>query len=719
MFQSLDREEVPNASRNSNFPERIGDVSLLRTIGVAGAKTRKALIEAYMALEGTTLPKGIGTAIHGCGEFFPEDKTGDGVEDPENRRVEIFCFDDEIVPPVPGRKARKGELEYELWKHQVTRDVDVGTEVPGELGVHVFDDDSFEPIVEAGVWVFSQDDVQVARGITDTKGIVVFADLLAGDYRITAAKEDRAVVTKVATVVAGKRVDVKTLGDETADALDDRKRSAAAGTNAKGAQAKASPTGTVAVGLPGLSGIYFDPASQKDMTADEFAKHMAPIFSELQKLTRDSLEALKRKFAIPGGDPSKPPATRDLTQVRIANVDDNATSLDAGTHLIRDLSSKRADCSKTLVTPRDQPLVEIRTDIHTTVGETLPPSSNSDSAVRVILQTNDFSAFRSKSGVIDPFSKVFPDSAFWVTRASIRIADGKSPATRKDDDLAMSLTTEAEPELISIQNVLAHELVHAWRQIYTSVQATSGKKSGSVVYTGVRKKRFELVERLEELKTVGLCDPHPSLLNGSKPNDPRIPTENRIRADRSRPSRAAYNPIDDCPFREGVQAQVKIGSVRVVDPGSLSGEKSWSMSASVVVKPPNPGLHNGGEEPNAVDNRLARVGFELGPLPNQFKCDLLTPEQSIVATLAGLCRNDSQETASINAVAAATLPYRVPAVAPGAELPERTPPSRSVTIPSPTGPEKGGAFTVTYQINLVGNVDSWGNIWAVRPAPEP
>jgi outer membrane protein OmpA-like peptidoglycan-associated protein len=93
--------------------------------GKAGPATRKELVTAYMELGGPSLHASIGIAVHGCGEYFPQEETGDEVENEENRRVEIFCFDDVIHPPVPGKKAKKGEPEYDAWKNQVTKDVDV------------------------------------------------------------------------------------------------------------------------------------------------------------------------------------------------------------------------------------------------------------------------------------------------------------------------------------------------------------------------------------------------------------------------------------------------------------------------------------------------------------------------------------------------------------------------------------------------------------------
>jgi len=115
--------------------------------GAAGPKTRTALIEAYMALDGTTLPKSIEVAVHGCGEFFPVANAGDqfgkdGVSADEDRRVELFCFDDDIQPPVPGKKAKKGEVEYQQWNKQVTTELDVSVAAgDGEFVLTVVDEE--------------------------------------------------------------------------------------------------------------------------------------------------------------------------------------------------------------------------------------------------------------------------------------------------------------------------------------------------------------------------------------------------------------------------------------------------------------------------------------------------------------------------------------------------------------------------------------------------
>ncbi len=95
--------------------------------GKIGPATRRELVTAYMALDATSLPKGMTIERHGCGEFFPEDATEDGVADPENRRVEVFCFDGAIEPPPPGKLSKRGSTEYPTWRKQATETIDFET----------------------------------------------------------------------------------------------------------------------------------------------------------------------------------------------------------------------------------------------------------------------------------------------------------------------------------------------------------------------------------------------------------------------------------------------------------------------------------------------------------------------------------------------------------------------------------------------------------------
>lgn len=96
----------------------------LEVDGDAGPVTRRALVTEYMGLDGTTLPEDITPVCHGCGENFPCKPTADGASEHENRRVEVFFFDNPIapderppavLPPPPGKNSKPGAKEYPEW----------------------------------------------------------------------------------------------------------------------------------------------------------------------------------------------------------------------------------------------------------------------------------------------------------------------------------------------------------------------------------------------------------------------------------------------------------------------------------------------------------------------------------------------------------------------------------------------------------------------------
>jgi outer membrane protein OmpA-like peptidoglycan-associated protein/uncharacterized Zn-binding protein involved in type VI secretion len=70
----------------------------LPTRGSADRTTRRALISDYMALQGTSLAGGAPMLTHGCGPYHPAVFTGPNIDEPRNRRVEIFLFDDQVEP---------------------------------------------------------------------------------------------------------------------------------------------------------------------------------------------------------------------------------------------------------------------------------------------------------------------------------------------------------------------------------------------------------------------------------------------------------------------------------------------------------------------------------------------------------------------------------------------------------------------------------------------
>lgn len=85
--------------------------------GKAGPETRRQLVTEYMALDGATLPPDIEPTLHGCGEHFPDSGSPNDTRDPDDRRVELFFFDDDlgIQPAPPGRISAAGSKEYPEW----------------------------------------------------------------------------------------------------------------------------------------------------------------------------------------------------------------------------------------------------------------------------------------------------------------------------------------------------------------------------------------------------------------------------------------------------------------------------------------------------------------------------------------------------------------------------------------------------------------------------
>ena len=106
------------------------------TVASAGGpvrpNTRRALVSAYMEQDGTTLPEGIELLQHGCGELHPAEPTEDGVENPANRRVELFLFEWGARPP-PVRCQEPGCSEYNTWLADVVEEINADNPIPSTL----------------------------------------------------------------------------------------------------------------------------------------------------------------------------------------------------------------------------------------------------------------------------------------------------------------------------------------------------------------------------------------------------------------------------------------------------------------------------------------------------------------------------------------------------------------------------------------------------------
>ncbi|MBA3461606.1 MAG: peptidoglycan-binding protein [Deltaproteobacteria bacterium] len=97
--------------------------------GFPGPQTRRALVTDYMGLDGTTLPPEASLETLGCGEHHNEVPTEDNVEEPRNRRVEVFLFEGPPDPPNPGT-CPDASCAYHEWVRRAIETVDFDHDAP-------------------------------------------------------------------------------------------------------------------------------------------------------------------------------------------------------------------------------------------------------------------------------------------------------------------------------------------------------------------------------------------------------------------------------------------------------------------------------------------------------------------------------------------------------------------------------------------------------------
>lgn len=174
----------------------------LEADGIIGPITRRALITAYMGVDGTSLPEGIVPVTHGCGEAFPLADDGvaldhqprDGEDDPSDRRVELFFFDAPlgILPPPPGPVSKAGSPEYPEWRLRARQTDDFVVRLAKAIAVKVTDAETNQPLAGARVRLAARipegADAKPGDGggekQTDEFGVAVFTDLEHGGYEV-------------------------------------------------------------------------------------------------------------------------------------------------------------------------------------------------------------------------------------------------------------------------------------------------------------------------------------------------------------------------------------------------------------------------------------------------------------------------------------------------------------------------------------------------------
>ncbi len=89
--------------------------STIKESGTANEPTRRALILAFMKIEGTSVPDSTTIEMFGCGFHNMVEPTGPGVDCAANRRVEVYAFPGPIRPATSEWKDAKDET-WNAWR---------------------------------------------------------------------------------------------------------------------------------------------------------------------------------------------------------------------------------------------------------------------------------------------------------------------------------------------------------------------------------------------------------------------------------------------------------------------------------------------------------------------------------------------------------------------------------------------------------------------------
>jgi hypothetical protein len=123
MLRMLPREDAPYFTNTVGAADAIAAFEAdhgMQETGEASESVLRAIIEAYMHLDGTPLPPETKVIAHGCGEAFP--LGGDPARD---RRIEVILFHRQIDPEPAGEMSTD---EYEEWLEAITEEHQLGVD---------------------------------------------------------------------------------------------------------------------------------------------------------------------------------------------------------------------------------------------------------------------------------------------------------------------------------------------------------------------------------------------------------------------------------------------------------------------------------------------------------------------------------------------------------------------------------------------------------------
>jgi hypothetical protein len=134
-----------------------------------------------MNIADTTLAKEVKVTTHGCEGHADASLTESGLQ-PDDRRIEVFFFD-QIVDPAPEALTSDATKDwYEKWKGKVNENDDFENH-----GVYVqVVDDKKKPAALATVYLSGPTN---GESTTDDMGFIEFYDLKAGEYTLYTEKD--------------------------------------------------------------------------------------------------------------------------------------------------------------------------------------------------------------------------------------------------------------------------------------------------------------------------------------------------------------------------------------------------------------------------------------------------------------------------------------------------------------------------------------------------
>ena len=163
--------------------------------------SRSALVLEYMQAEGTTVGPDAKVEMLGCGDRHLAQQTAAGVSNDENRRVDVFAFEQAPIAPAPAEcrdGAHPGCTVYDRWKGAVTGPI-TGQPVPKDHAEVLLElDEGAADALPDGVLVLS------GKGLAAQELSLAGAERAGGVLRLRFSWEDTSRLVRLEARAEGR-----------------------------------------------------------------------------------------------------------------------------------------------------------------------------------------------------------------------------------------------------------------------------------------------------------------------------------------------------------------------------------------------------------------------------------------------------------------------------------------------------------------------------------